>query len=319
MQAGVSTVRFHARTSRDPGAVVHFKTSAPSFVSYFTGYGAPLTSASYAEFVSSFSDALPGHFAALPGAVLPAQASSYGSQANNELAMTDGLFRGFGDKQWQVKGSFTRSAWSVDDAANLTYSTLHQVWVRPALAPTVDAVAPVASLPTSCADVKAANSSALSGAYYFNVGGQPVRAHCDMETLSHEGESGGWMLVLNYVRGAGLQPTLLTRNVSDGLPHPRSTVLGADESYIRCVNGSWGHVDRATLAKVRVRTLLARPPLPRRACVARLRRARASVLQPRLPFFAALTRPLRRPRRSCRTTRSASSAARWRTTARCTL
>jgi len=125
-QASVNTVRFYARTSRAESAVVHFKTSAPSFVSYFTGYGAPLSNASYDEFVASFTDPLPLHFAALPGAVLPSrdmagQASAYGSQANNELAMTDGLFRGFGDRNWQVKGtsaSGDRNLWSVDDATN---------------------------------------------------------------------------------------------------------------------------------------------------------------------------------------------------------
>jgi hypothetical protein len=178
---------------------------------------------------------------------LPAGLSAMGSQANNEMALTYGLFTGTGSRNWQIKAP--GSYWSMDDAATATYNTLHQVWVRSPIAPPAAEVAPALDgLYPSCLELKTANASAPSGVYYLNISSQAVRAYCDMED---RGDGGGWMLVLNYVRGGGLNPSLQLRTISSGFPLLRSTRLGSDESWMRSSSGTWGHLNVATLSKAR--------------------------------------------------------------------
>jgi len=136
----------------------------------------------------------------------------------------------------------------MDDAATATYDTLHQVWVRSPIAPPAAEVAPALDgLYPSCLELKTANASAPSGVYYLNISSQAVRAYCDMED---RGDGGGWMLVLNYVRGGGLNPSLQLRTISSGFPLLRSTRLGSDESWMRSSSGTWGHLNVATLSKI---------------------------------------------------------------------
>ena len=64
-------------------------------------------------------------------------------------------------------------------------------------------------------------------------------------------DGGGWMLALNYVRGAGSSPALFPRSLQDGFPLLSSTSLGVDESYSGGYSGSWGHASAAVLSQAR--------------------------------------------------------------------
>jgi hypothetical protein len=187
---------------------------------------------------------LSGHEANLPGGFIAME-----SQVDNEMALTYGLFMGAEGRSWRIRDpNATARDWSMDDSSTgITHSTLHQVWVRPAVVD-VPPVEPssTANLYPDCVALKAANASATSGMYFFNIGNNVVRAYCDMVT-----EGGGWMLVLNYVRGGGLDPVLQLRNRTAGFPLLRSTRLGTDESWMRGARNPWGHVDADSLAQAR--------------------------------------------------------------------
>jgi hypothetical protein len=241
----MSTIRFYGRTSADTTTTLHFKTSSPELVTYFTSYAAP--SATFAQRNKTLIEtAMPlvGHEANLPGGL-----KALGVQANNEMAMTYGLFTDINRRGWRIRDPAAGGPfWSVDDAAKTNYSTLHQVWVRPSGAPEPPIVDP-ASTEGSCLDHKAADSSAASGVYLLNISSQSVRAYCDMEHTTGAGV--GWMLVLNYVRGSGVVPVLQRRNAASGFPLLRSTRLGSDESWMRGDRSPWGHVDLASLTTAR--------------------------------------------------------------------
>ena len=248
-QVNISSVRFYGRSSEDATSTIHFKTTSAELVSYLTNYTAPAAADIETRKASLIAAATPlmGHEANLLGGL-----STLGLQANNEMALTYGLFMGIDSTHnWQIKapGSF----WSMDDTATTTRSTLHQVWVRPSGVPEVTFVEPtsIAGLKTSCLDLQAADPSAASGVHFFNINDTIVRAYCDME-------GGGWMLVLNYVRGGGLTPALQLRNVTKGFPLLRSARLGTDESWIHGARSPWGHVENASLALVRAAAVVLR-------------------------------------------------------------
>ena len=217
-------------------------------MSYFTNYTAPVAADFETRNKTLINNAMPlvGHEANLPGGI-----TDLGREANNEMALTYGLFTGTNSRNWRVRGPNSANPaapfWSMDDATTTTRSTLHQVWVRPSGVPEVT---PVENTTTTsyanCKALKDADASAPSGVYYFKIGSNDVRVYCDMVT-----EGGGWMLVLNYVRGGGLTPVLQLRNVTAGFPLLRSTRLGTDESWMRGARNPWGHVDATSLAQAR--------------------------------------------------------------------
>jgi hypothetical protein len=174
------------------------------------------------------------------------------SQANNEMALTYGLFTGAEGRSWRIRDpNVTARDWFMDDSStSTTHDTLHQVWVRPSgVADVTPAENATMKDFADCAALKAADASAPSGVYFFNISNNDVRVYCDMSNTT--GDGGGWMLVLNYVRGGGLTPTLQLRNVTKGFPLLRSTRLGTDESWMRGARSPWGHVETASLAQVR--------------------------------------------------------------------
>ena len=219
-------------------------------MSYLTSYTAPAAADFDARNKTLIEGAVPlvGHEANLLGGL-----SALGTEGNNEMALTYGLFVGAGSRSWRIRGPNAATPvapfWSMDDAATTTESTLHQVWVRPS---GVAEVALVENTTTTtfanCVALKAADPSAPSGVYHFTISGQQVRVYCDMVT-----EGGGWMLVLNYVRGGGLNPVLQLRTAAGGFPLRRSTRLGTDESWMRGAASPWGHVDSTSLSKARAR------------------------------------------------------------------
>ena len=261
-QADIGVVRFYGRTDADTTRVIHFKTSSAELVSYLNGTGSGTVSALIAG-----AAPLAGHEATLPGGL-----SALGSQANNEMALTYGLFTGIDSTHnWQIRGPNAADPaapfWSMDDAANTTRSTLHQVWVRPS---GVDEVALAENTTMTsygnCKALKDADADAPSGVYYFTINNQVVRVYCDMANTT--GDGGGWMLVLNYVRGGGHNPPLQLRNPTNGFPLLRSTRLGSDESWVHGARSPWGHVDATSLSKARTRTATALRPFAL-ACVLR--------------------------------------------------
>jgi len=175
----------------------------------------------------------------------------------------------------------------------------------------------------NCKALKDADADAPSGVYYFTINNQVVRVYCDMVT-----EGGGWMLVLNYVRGGGLTPNLKPRNSANGFPLLRSTRLGTDESWMHGVRSPWGHVERAALSQARARIAASAAHLrrvrplcaahrfaPRRALLGPALAVSSIGSSPRLPLPLP---PALRPRaRRSTSTRCASSAARRRTRPRC--
>jgi hypothetical protein len=247
-QADIGAVRFYGRSSEDPTRTLHFKTTSAELVSYLTNYTAPVAADFETRKASLIAAAMPlvGHEANLPGGI-----TELGREANNEMALTYGLFTGAESRSWRVRGpnaaNSTAPFWSMDDTATTTRSTLHQVWVRP---PGVEDITPAENATmknfANCAALKAVDASALSGVYVFNINSKDVRVYCDMVT-----EGGGWMLVLNYVRGGGLTPALHLRDQTTGFPLLRSTRLGTDESWMHGDRSPWGHVETASLALAR--------------------------------------------------------------------
>jgi hypothetical protein len=188
---------------------------------------------------------LVGHEANLPGGLIAME-----SQVDNEMALTYGLFTGAEGRSWRIRDpNVTARDWSMDDSSTgITHATLHQVWVRPFVQEPAPAAAPaVADVPySSCRDLKTADATAVSGVRWLNINGTVVRSYCDME-------AGGWMLVLNYVRGGGLTPVLQLRNQTTGFPLLRSTRLGSDESWMRGAMSPWGHIETSALSQARAR------------------------------------------------------------------
>jgi hypothetical protein len=267
MQVNISSVRFYGRSSRDATSTIHFKTTSPALVSYltsYTAYAAPTDLfAACNETLIKSALPLPGHEANLPGGLRAME-----SQADNEMALTYGLFTGAEGRSWRIRDpNATVRDWSMDDSSTgTTHATLHQVWVRPLVQEpsAVDKPLPDVVPHSSCRDLKTADATAVSGARWLKINGTVVRAHCDME-------AGGWMLVLNYVRGGGLTPVLELRTRTDGFPLLRSTRLGSDESWMRGAWSPWGHIETAALSQARARvTAAAVLPLPvARCCVPR--------------------------------------------------
>ena len=251
MQANIGTVRFYGRSSEDLTRTIHFKTTSSALISYMTNYTAPAAADFGTRNASLIDAAMPlvGHEANLPGGI-----TDLGREANNEMALTYGLFTGTNSRNWWVRGPNAANPaapfWSMDNAATTTISTLHQVWVRPSGVPEVT---PVENTTTTsyanCKALKDADASAPSGVYYFKIGSNDVRVYCDMANTT--GDGGGWMLVLNYVRGGGLTPSLKLRTKAEGFPLLRSTRLGTDESWIHGDRSPWGHVETASLAQAR--------------------------------------------------------------------
>lgn len=103
----------------------------------------------------------------------------------------------------------------------------------------------------SCLAIKQADVTAASGPYWVLLGAQSVQVYCDMDT-----DGGGWMLVLNYVRSAGTNPTPLVRELADGFPMLGSVVQGPDESQSWGYGGTWGHVSNAALTAVSLCTAI---------------------------------------------------------------
>jgi len=244
MQVNISSVRFYGRSSRDVTSTIHFKTTSPELVSYFTTYTAP-TADFAARNKTLIESAMPlvGHEANLPGGLIAME-----SQVDNEMALTYGLFTGAEGRSWRIRDpNVTARDWSMDDSSTgITHATLHQVWVRPFVQEPAPAAAPaVADVPySSCRDLKTADATAVSGVRWLNINGTVVRSYCDME-------AGGWMLVLNYVRGGGLTPVLQLRNQTTGFPLLRSTRLGSDESWMRGAMSPWGHIETSALSQAR--------------------------------------------------------------------
>jgi len=243
-------VRFYGRSSRDDTSTIHFKTTSPELVSYltnYTAYTAPAAADFEARNGTLIKSAVPlvGHEANLPGGLIAME-----SQVDNEMALTYGLFTGAEGRSWRIRDpNVAVRDWSMDDSSTgITYATLHQVWVRPFVQEPAPAAAPaVANVPySSCRDLKTADATAVSGVRWLNINGTVVRSYCDME-------AGGWMLVLNYVRGGGLTPVLQLRNQTTGFPQLRSTRLGSDESWMRGARSPWGHVRTSALSQARAR------------------------------------------------------------------
>jgi hypothetical protein len=255
-------VRFYGRSSRDVTSTIHFKTTSPALVSYlttYTAYSAPTDLfAACNETLIESALPLPGHEANLPGGLRAME-----SQADNEMALTYGLFRGAEGRSWRVRDpNATVRDWSMDDSSTgTTHATLHQVWVRPFVQePTFVEPTTTEDLHPSCRDLKAVDATAVSGLRYLNINDTVVRAYCDME-------GGAWMLVLNYVRGGGLTPVLQLRSRAAGFPQLLSTRLGSDESWMRGDRSPWGHVETAALSQARARTHAEQ--LRQRACALR--------------------------------------------------
>ena len=123
----MSSVRFYGRSSRDVTSTIHFKTTSPELVSYFTTYTAP-TADFAARNKTLIESAMPlvGHEANLPGGL-----NAMGLEAgNNEMALTYGLFTGAEGRSWRIRDpNVTARDWSMDDNSTGTmHATLHQVW-----------------------------------------------------------------------------------------------------------------------------------------------------------------------------------------------
>ena len=243
-------MRFYGRSSRDDTSTIHFKTTSPELVSYltnYTAYTAPAAADFEARNGTLIKSAVPlvGHEANLPGGLL-----AMGGEANNEMALTYGLFEGAEGRSWRIRDpNVAVRDWSMDDrSTNTTHSTLHQVWVRPLVADVALAERTLSEGPlhSSCRKLKAADPTAVSGERWLDINGTAVRAYCDME-------GGAWLLVLNYVRGGGLTPVLQLRNQTTGFPQLRSTRLGSDESWMRGARSPWGHVRTSALSQARAR------------------------------------------------------------------
>jgi hypothetical protein len=106
------------------------------------------------------------------------------------------------------------------------------------------AAPPAPFYPGSCADIKKAQPTAVSGIFkiYLNPTldtRTALDASCDMSE-----DGGGWTLVLNYSHKGNTNPPLTTRTTD--LPLLAGDSLGTDESTL--IN-SWGHVSNALLAK----------------------------------------------------------------------
>jgi prepilin-type N-terminal cleavage/methylation domain-containing protein len=110
----VNELRFYAVTSGH-SRVVHFKTSLANCISYFQTGGGSCSG------INSNNTELVGHTANLPDAV-----GYYSSRGDR--AMTEFPFYHPGMYHWGIRGFGYR--WDVDNQANSSLSTYHQVWIR---------------------------------------------------------------------------------------------------------------------------------------------------------------------------------------------
>jgi hypothetical protein len=104
--------------------------------------------------------------------------------------------------------------------------------------------------PASCAEIKAAKPTAVSGIFkiYLNAAAETrvaIDASCDMTE-----DGGGWTLVLNYSHKANTNPPLALRSMD--LPLLDGDTLGTDESAIV---KNWGHASNLMLANFAVKDL----------------------------------------------------------------
>jgi len=113
---------------------------------------------------------------------------------------------------------------------------------NPISAPTYIAKGPIGSsednpAPNAMAIMRA-NPGCASGSYWIDWGG-PKLIHCEMNL-----EGGGWMMILNYVKGQGLNSNVYTR--TDSFPQLASEYsLYNDETESTGTRGTWGHISNA--------------------------------------------------------------------------
>ena len=88
----------------------------------------------------------------------------------------------------------------------------------------------------SAFDIMHNNPGAPSGSYWINWGGTVHQIHCEMEL-----EGGGWMMIMNYVKGRGINPNLLARSSSFPQMGTEYT-LNTNESGSTGTPGTWGHI-----------------------------------------------------------------------------
>lgn len=92
----------------------------------------------------------------------------------------------------------------------------------------------------------AAHLVTASGRYYFNLGAGLFQA--DVDTSN----GGGWVLVLQYVHGAGTNPNLSVIGAGADLPVLSKANLGVDESLI---SANWGHLGNAGFTNLKAKEL----------------------------------------------------------------
>lgn len=95
----------------------------------------------------------------------------------------------------------------------------------------------------SAYDIMRNNPGAPSGSYWINWGGTAYKIHCEMEL-----EGGGWMMVMNYVKGRGNNPNLLVRTSSFPQLGTENT-LTTNESGSTGTDGTWGHISNSLAAQ----------------------------------------------------------------------
>jgi hypothetical protein len=123
-------VRFFGRSLRNPSKVLNFSTWAPSLVEYFktgVGFVIPLQLKEQVELLGTLRSE---HNATLTNCLVGESASS----ANKgNFALTARPFNCSTANEWNV-GDGVNGTWSVDEnTSNITYATLHQMWVRPSV------------------------------------------------------------------------------------------------------------------------------------------------------------------------------------------
>lgn len=122
-------MRFYGRTS-DHARVVHFKTWEPTLTTFFTSGISGVVNVS--GLTRKFTP-LSGHSATLPMYMFGA--GSWGSLGTAMTSLPFYASANGASRYWSMQYTNTTgsSYWSVDDITTTEASTLHQMWVRPAL------------------------------------------------------------------------------------------------------------------------------------------------------------------------------------------
>ena len=121
-------MRFYAQTSRDPNDIIDFTTNYTNAVNYAkTGVG------SFSGIINPANYTLGGAHAAS----IPQNAPNFFTN-QGDFALTNFPFWRSGQAHWGIRGLGNR--WEVDDFAVNTFSTIHRMWVRGDLSPTLNNV-----------------------------------------------------------------------------------------------------------------------------------------------------------------------------------